>query len=443
MAADEVQKLVDTWLEVQNSGNAKEYTKLYAKRMTGIKRVGPKVSQYDRQRWLTDRVPRFAKKQEVSVAEVHTALTPALARVTFVQTYATGTFKDVGRKELLIVREDGKLKIAKEEMLESKVVGSEPPPPPLPPEQFSLAAAVTTSSWLVLGPMTPGDAVTTDAGNGKVLQRGAPWAASAPLAPALASRFAVWQGLDVVGYGPAGQVCSGQVVELAALSQITPHFGTVQSWDGVPASEGQPAEPPTADKEVAKQLFELAGEAAVPAARVEPAAGQSCQEALWYRAAKQPKAAPLSKLAAKEGAVFRAAVAGLEQLAAYTAVQKSFLTDVPPPRPAQWSMWESPPDVTVFAGGGKKFVAVRKQAGDFCGGFGGDVAGVWLVAQDGAAPRLQLIATHPELQDIEGVVDIDGDGEPEFLSNHTLWRKVGPVWQPTQKFEVPYLDCPC
>jgi hypothetical protein len=164
---------------------------------------------------------------------------------------------------------------------------------------------------------------------------------------------------------------------------------------------------------------------------------------LWYRAAKQPKAAPLSKLAAKEGAVFRAAVAGLEQLAAYTAVQKSFLTDVPPPRPAQWSMWESPPDVTVFAGGGKKFVAVRKQAGDFCGGFGGDVAGVWLVAQDGAAPRLQLIATHPELQDIEGVVDIDGDGEPEFLSNHTLWRKVGPVWQPTQKFEVPYLDCPC
>jgi outer membrane receptor for Fe3+-dicitrate len=42
MAADEVQKLVDSWLEVQNTGNAKEYAKLYAKRMTGIKRVGPR-----------------------------------------------------------------------------------------------------------------------------------------------------------------------------------------------------------------------------------------------------------------------------------------------------------------------------------------------------------------------------------------------------------------
>lgn len=96
-------------------------------------------------------------------------------------------------------------------------------------------------------------------------------------------------------------------------------------------------------------------------------------------------------------------MAGLEQVAAYTVVQKSYLTDVPPPRPAQWSMWESPPDVTVFAGGGKKFVSVPQTSPYFCGGFGGDVAGVWLVAQDGAAPRLQLIATHPELQDIEAV----------------------------------------
>src|SRR5439155_671736 len=61
----------------------------------------------------------FAKPMKVAASDIKIAATPASARVTFVQEWESGGYHDRGPKQLVIVREEGKARIAREEMLGS------------------------------------------------------------------------------------------------------------------------------------------------------------------------------------------------------------------------------------------------------------------------------------------------------------------------------------
>ncbi len=100
-----VKATVEAWAKSQNEGNFEDYKGLYAERFTGVKRVGPKVSQFDRKGWLKDRERMFKKKVTVTLEDmnVHTVSNSAVVRVT--QTWASGTFKDTGPKQLVLVPE--------------------------------------------------------------------------------------------------------------------------------------------------------------------------------------------------------------------------------------------------------------------------------------------------------------------------------------------------
>lgn len=192
-------------------------------------------------------------------------------------------------------------------MLESKVVGSEPPPPPLPPEQFSLAAAVRPAPGGV-EPHDTGYAVTTDAGNGKVLQRDGPLG---PRRPRWRRRWPAGLpcGRDWMWWGMAWPVrcVAARAVEPAALSQISPCTSARFSPGmACPLLEGQPAEPPTADKEVAKQFLSWPETQQFPPPVFSGPLANRAKRRCGTAPPKPPKATPLSKLAArKEGALFR------------------------------------------------------------------------------------------------------------------------------------------
>lgn len=433
----EVRGLLEQWLQAQNSGDAAAYQKLYAERMTGIKRVGPKVRQYDRKRWMADRVPRFAKKQEVTATDVQILRSGALAQVQFVQTYATGNFQDKGNKVLLVVREAGGARIAREEMLDSTVLGEAALPPVLPPQQLAFAVTGGDAPWLMLGKAEAADA----SGDARLAQRDGPWAAVRGLAPAAATALAGWNGRAVIGYAASGEVCRGQVAELGVVTRVVPHFGTVQDWQGTDGG------PKADDAAIATALVELGG-AGVRAGKVTPAAGQSCKDARWFRGADAPEAKPLAKSTAVDAALLAAATAALQRDPAYAALQKDYATEVADPKPAQWWAWEDKAEAVLLTGNGKTYLAVHKRAGDFCGGFGAELGAIWQVVQDGPKPVLQLLAVGPQVGPVEAALDADGDGEAEFVipllfEGTELWRKVGPTWKAVDTHDVPYLDCPC
>ncbi|MBI5607929.1 MAG: hypothetical protein HY902_03515, partial [Deltaproteobacteria bacterium] len=245
----EVDALVAEWLATQNEGRFADYQVLYAGRMTGVRRTGAVVKRLDRAHWMADRKVMFAKTMQVSIGPVQARLNAQLTQLDFVQKFATGTFADEGPKRLLLVREGGKLRIAREEMLASTLqagtdVGT-------PPKTTELALAYTTEhgAWLVIGPPEP----ATPTAPPQLLSREAITAAwrALPL-----PRGSEWIQRDVVLYGEQGELCRGQVDDGGLLVRMVPHFGQREQWQG--GESGKPMR----DRAIATEIWDQAAPAA-------------------------------------------------------------------------------------------------------------------------------------------------------------------------------------
>jgi hypothetical protein len=116
-----VRALVERWVDAQNTGDLPAYQALYGPVMTGIRRSGAKTAYLDRAQWMNDRARMFKKKMTVSVAGLRAVQQGERTQVLFTQTFESGSYKDVGPKELIL---DGKPPlIVREEMLSSKLEG--------------------------------------------------------------------------------------------------------------------------------------------------------------------------------------------------------------------------------------------------------------------------------------------------------------------------------
>jgi hypothetical protein len=123
--AAEVRGLVDAWLAAQNDGRFADYERLYASGFVGIKRAGPRERSFERDGWLKDRRAMFSRAMKVSAADLVITPSAGSATANFTQTWESGTFRDIGPKQLVVVREGGRLRIAREEMLASELVGAD------------------------------------------------------------------------------------------------------------------------------------------------------------------------------------------------------------------------------------------------------------------------------------------------------------------------------
>jgi hypothetical protein len=114
--APAVKALLDRWVAAQNNRDFAGYGKLYAPQFHGVRRSGRRTVMLDRKGWLVDRKRMFKKPMTVSIADVQI---DGLA-VKLKQTFAQGTYKDVGPKVLLLQPSGSELVIAREEMLASE-----------------------------------------------------------------------------------------------------------------------------------------------------------------------------------------------------------------------------------------------------------------------------------------------------------------------------------
>jgi hypothetical protein len=115
--------VLDGWLAAQNTADFDAYAALYAELFVGVKRVGDASFRFDRRGWLADRKPMLAAGARVSVTDVDISKSSKHSIVAFEQKFVSPSFRDEGRKLLALVSTPAGLRIAREEMVSSRVDG--------------------------------------------------------------------------------------------------------------------------------------------------------------------------------------------------------------------------------------------------------------------------------------------------------------------------------
>lgn len=400
--ADAARALIDRWLMLQNAGDFQAYSALYAERFHGIKRAGERTTTYDRRGWLADRERMFRRPMTVGVDDVDIIPAAGAARVRFNQSWASGEFRDIGPKQMVLVRTKDGLRIAREEMIASKVLGDAPEARALSDVYFAL---VLDAPYVVIGPAVETDAEPVGVGTRR------PRAARAAAPAEVAQPFI---GQSVALYGADGRLCTGRLVDAHVVARVVPHFSVEQEWKG--ELLGGDAGKPTSDDEITRQVWAMSQDGGrVLAARVDAPVGE-CGGALFARF-EGPGTAPLPMWRERplEGDDEARALALTRGTDAFRDMQTRYHDAIEGAR-GTWDAYEDTRTaVRRFQREGQPdVIVVSADAGPGCGGFGG---GVWQVHRDVRA-TLQPMG-RPELDAPmfapQAVTDLDGDGLPELI----------------------------
>ncbi len=443
IAEADLRALLDLWLGAQNGGDFDAYAAIYAQRFYGTKRSGARTRTFERKAWLRDRKRMFAKAMNVTATDVAVASTTGSAVLTFVQTWASGTYKDVGPKQLVIVPGDGGLRIAREEMLSSVVEKGDNPITPLARHDFAFVVQDGGESYMVLH-LNPEPKWSQ--GKIELLSSGSSASTRQPaVVEALPESLRGWNGTEVDVQGSHGRVCGGKVDGLYVLSRVEPHFGTVQYW------AGERDEPPPAPEKIAEEAWALGHGGRVLVGRVSNPHQGACKSGFWARVAGRPTPT-LAATTTADPLLIRSVLDRFRKLRGHQIVQKDYMAEVAAPRTTWWDRFQdAAPAVTVMkdANGQPGWVSVAARAGDGCGEFMGEFWALWrirLTADNKKPPVLTLLTDERNpgryFQPRLGV-DLDGDGKMEFIGNRGLLQPAGPILRESESVEVPSLDCPC
>ena len=415
----EARALVDQWLAAQNRGDFAAYSALYATRFTGVRRSGPRTVRLDRAGWMKERERMFGKKMTVAAENLKLAATPALARATFVQKWSSGSYSDAGDKQLVMVRENGALKIAQEELLASRV------------EHGARSSALPPFVWVVGGALRVIDDADESWG------RGAPEMGSDE--PVLATKKLAkipdeargWVGERVRLYTRDGTTCEARVTGLVLASIAVPHFSSKQEWNEKKKSEA------------AKEAWDLGAKS------VLATLDAVCEDALWARPAKLPSPAVVAAEDAR--APTRAkALKAFRALPAYQKIQQSWIEEV---KSRDKKFWDQLDDAAVkaidatIAGKPVTLVSVSATHYEGCADWQG---ALWALYRYEAGKLTLVQASDDGALTPLYAVDLDGDGTVELVGSglSSDFAGFGSLIRLGAKLEietlsVPYYDCPC
>lgn len=424
---DKAKVLVETWLGAQNSGDFDGYQALYGKRFTGVKRAGERTRRFDRARWLEDRKRMFSKVMKVEAKDLAIDTTDNGAIILFTQTWESGSFRDVGPKQIVAVVEDGQLRIAREEMLASIIEGGAGEVPDLAAGQY---LPVVSSEGFLAVVRGPGDPDKTPHEAPESVVRAQVAFAKMKEQPAAPAKYEL--------FGAAGKVCEVSAGPRGLVARARFHFGQVQTWDGT--FDGlDPNKDKVDDKTVAADVMALASGGVHEVDRVDAAA---CAGATW---AREAGAAPATVFGQVDATPFAGkAREALRKLPMWGQIQKDFQADdTIEVKTANWDEWESGVATSAWsAGGGAHFVAISVVSGTGCGTFGASAWATWRVEGD----RWTLMTDGDRASDAmtpTSAFDADGDGRPEFTDGDELIQPVGATWKKTRSVKAPDFDCPC
>jgi hypothetical protein len=413
---DPARALVDKWLAAQNAGDFAAYETLYADRFTGIRRSGPRTVKLDRAHWMKDRKRMFGKKMTVAVSDFTVAAAGKVSTARFTQTWASGGYKDVGPKLLVIV--DGR--IAREELLQSTRLGGN--------TKSAAHLFVADAGAVVLDTDFKDEPAAWRSRDAKEIDGiGTNRAAThALVSEKVSARAREWIGKKVRLFNDTDEKCVATIVSLRVTARWGPHFGLEQEWRSQPA------------RVVANAIYEGPGDHWLEGVLDKP-----CDKhPTWARAADLP--VPVFTVAAYPALREAAAVAAFRALPEYTKLQNEFVAWIKDNSSDASGRWEDydkaePPSVQELTFGKQHFLSVGTSAGQGCSDYQGSL---WaLFSDDGSRPT--LIGTLDRPVHIVATVDIDGDGIPEFLLDSGEYVAKSGARYDLYELHIPNYDCPC
>jgi hypothetical protein len=441
--------LVEAWRAAQNRGDFAAYKDLYATRFEGIKRAGPRVRHFDRAGWLADRARMFQPPTQGGAMAVEVeglAVEPAgaAARVRFTQRFTRGSFSDRGPKELIVAPENGRLRIAREEMLSSEISRDAPPA-----RDADGAPSLGERRFLFV----IDEGVVLSQEPGRDAARGRP-----TLLPARDEVYRVrsavdesrldaaarrWKGRKLQLFSDAGPTCVATVKALSLLVRVHPPFATTQYWEGKADADGNPVEHgrPVPDAQVAREAWamveptlvgELAGCPQLPAvAGVAGVIG-------WARDPDLPPPALASIIELPRGPLRTEAERLIRRRQEVVAVAAA----------------DEKPQIElrrVDGPGGAPLVVGSVEVGAWCEDYVG-LTFIWRIVGPASRPRLEPLGV-PALQQAftpQAAFDVDGDGRFE-LFGRTGGGGLDEAWllrsaagfSDHDALGVTWLDCSC
>ena len=403
-----VRTVVEQWLAAQNTGNFVQYEELYAERFNGTKRVGAVVRTYDRVGWIKDRERMFTAPMQVSAADLVVTIEAGSAAVRLTQTFAQKAFKDSGSKELLIVETPQGLKIAREELLQSKpavVIANAMP-----------ILRVGSADYVVLSTEVP-----TPQGRFEALGHGNGYDFSGRRKVSLSTQDPTGRRGQMLTVYPGGMAC--KLAELYSLGFGTPHFMTTQGWrsgdidgDGVVEQKPMPLDQQNENGIVSEMLAghieQCPGVVALTAPGVE-----------WR--------------AVNDKAVERLAARAFTKQA---DVQKAQAEFVEQGKTSQWYGAKSGADTqtSVFESQGRKIVVVGASVNS--GGCGDFSASVFLVFE---VVGNKLVARGETVGMPSVAVAFDARSLPILVIESRLTVPSDKGYADTSEINFGYQDCPC
>lgn len=425
--------VLSAWLAAQNAGDFEAYGALYAPRFEGVRRSGSQTARLDRARWMKERAVMFRAKTEVSATDVTVATTQDGATLSFTQAWSQATYRDEGPKRMVLTRTDGRLLVAREEMLRSNV----------------LSAAATSQRTFAFVVRASGPAMVLDAKPKDEWLRGAPVVISRAEPVVVRHELEVGKlpeevkaavGRRVELFGPSGRVCAGVTTGLAVVGRVVPHFGVKARWTGTGDFEGEPRPP---ESEIAAEAWALSEGGAAESGRllvaaVRPDEGR-CEGALWARL-EGPSPPTLVASRPASAALRDRALAELRKTKAYVEAQARYVSEKAAGDPARWEDFEATTKVVAFPHPTGTVVSVAVRAGAGCGTFGAMMSASW-IERGGVLSPFGPAEAVDELP--RSVGDIDGDGELDLVFEEALLRGAGGKAAARVSLPIPFLDCDC
>lgn len=399
--------LLDAWLAAQNEGDLEAYSVLFASRFEGVKRAEERVYRFTREGWLENRARMFQRPMNVTLSDVTADVTSTTAVLRFTQRWSSATFQDVGPKEIIVVVEDGELRIAREVMLASES------------NSVSFAGEVFMLAFQHSGLYVVLDAQSDEEATGSpmLVPR-----VDGPFAADMASQDSGEEGRLVRVFAADGTHCDGTLGSPRLMRRVIPHFSAVQVWND---EEGRVY----SDEDIASDVWTMGAERTLRVAKVE-----GCTEGLWV-AARSAEPVIYAQTQTPDEASERA----FRGLDAWSDLQTVWTDEFGEAGP-----WDAPEPTTEFqtwTHGEQSVVTVKGRGGFGCGRFYGRLSGIFEVSGARRVPRAGTTA--PLELDFRAVVDIDGDGTPEIVVEDGLLRRSGDHYERALDITPPFLDCGC
>jgi hypothetical protein len=429
-----VRELVGKWTAAQSTNDFASYEALYADRFTGVKRAGSLTVRQGRDDWMKDRKAMIAPGLVVEANDVSVAVTKDAATVSFVQHYKSPRFEDVGLKQLVVIATPVGPRIAREEMLSSAIqmqgLG----------RKLSGRLHVAQSGGVFLTPGVPANAVKGRLSLAKPDIVPVQEVDSAVDEAALSPDQRGFVGRTFTAYDAQGKACSTTVQSLSVKALVTPHFGTVQSFD----DRSEYPDPAVAAQKRAETYFDLAGDAG---RYLFGTFATPCPGARWSIEGTGVAVTPKGS-----GGDEQASITALHTVPQYRAIAADFAREHPERKGEVWEKYDGEVTFGVFRPEkGSPLLVLGARGGSGCGDFWGSMTAVFDVTHPAQPVSRGVADASPSVPNLLAAVDLDADGELEFISGPDGESADFALIRPGKKgvyvrdtfFTTPFLDCPC